>query len=428
MRNDLCSPSAAIDILSYPSPTTPTNHIPGHEQFSNVAAELLQRLYPKTCPKCNIQLTKTISTRQYVIRCKQCHYQTSRFKGTPLAGLKIPLHIFGWALYESLQRYPRILNAAEIKRRTGVASNTATLIKRRLALLAADQLPKIKSLMFEEMKKNLGDITFPREDVDLAPYIQGKSIPQIDTCALFSTSFSANRFRRRYKHTGLTASIYTTSGEQKGLLVSSISWENGPILYNSIPDNTATSLRPILDQLPKNIPIFSDEGFKFYYRINKNHRMVNHSLKSKDKRYRFSRERWIRNSCHVQCVEGHNSLLKKNFLAAYNYVSPRFSQMYLDEYSFYRNVKYYGWNALLPENWSNGRVGVVSGLSSATHDAHELYHFRFYSAHTDRRFDQVSGYNVSTAHCREYAGHTIFQKSNRSFAHARAPDAVKRGR
>jgi hypothetical protein len=272
-------------------------------------------------------------------------------------------------------------------------------------------MPKIKKLMFEDLKTNLGDVNFPREDVDLAPYIQGKNIPQIDTVALFSTSQTANKYRARYKHTGLTASIYmsdSVGGEQRGLLASCLSWKGGPVLYNSIPDNTANSLRPILDSLPKNIPIFSDEGFKFYYRINKNHRMINHSLKSKDKRYRFSRERWSRNSIHVQCSEGHNGLLRKNFVAGYHYVSPRFSQMYLDEYAFYRNVKYYGWNALLEEDSGDSVVGLVGKGYLTTHDANKSYHLRLYRTHTCRRLDEVGGYNMPTAHCGKNSCHVVF--------------------
>jgi transposase-like protein len=347
------------------SPThLPHKPLPGALEYTKITLEILNNLYPKHCPKCNITLTKTISTRKYVIRCKQCHYQTSRLKNTPLQGFKLPFHIFGWCLYESLQRYPKILSASEIKRRLGVSKNTATLLKRRLALLASDQMPKIKKLMFEEMQKNLGDVVFPREDVDLAPYIQGKNIPQIDTCALWSASQRSNSGRKRHKHGGLTSSIYLSNhikqGAQIGVLVNSISWVGGPIIYDSIPDNTAATLRPLLDSyVAKNIPVFTDEGYKFYYRINKNHRMINHSLKSKDKRYRYSRQRWSRNSINTQCIEGHNSLLKRHFLAAYHYVSPKYSQLYLDEYAFIRNIKYYGWDSLLGEDSVVLNVGRV---------------------------------------------------------------------
>ena len=215
--------------------------------------------------------------------------------------------------------------------------------------------------MQEEMQRELGEVNFPRSDKeDLTKIVEGKRIPQADTCALYSTSQRANKGRKRYKHTGLTASIYMSDklgGEQKGILVNSITWKKGPILYQSIPDNTATTLRPILDEIiPKDIPLYTDEGYKFYYRINRNHRMINHSLKSKDKRFRFARERWSKNGINTNCVEGHNSLLKRNFVAGYHYIKPKYSQLYLNEYAFWRNVRYYGWNALLPDTKRDGDV------------------------------------------------------------------------
>jgi len=300
-----------------------------------------------------------------VIRCAQCHYQGSRLKGTPLQGLKLPLHVFGWCLHESIQRYPKVLTASEIQRRLGVAKNTATLLKRRLQLLASEHLPTLNKLIYRDLQTDLADLTFPREDDrDLTGLIQNKSIPQVDTCALYSASQRANKGRKRHKHSGLTASIYMSDnlgGEQKGILVQTITWKKGPVIYHSIPDNRGETLRPLLDKhIPKNIPVFTDEGYKFYYRINKNHRMINHSLKSKDKRHRFSRERWCKNGIHIQAAEGHNRNLKYNFGSGYGYIKPKWSQLYLNEYAFLRNIKYYGWDALLP--------AVVAGDSGSDCD------------------------------------------------------------
>jgi hypothetical protein len=216
-------------------------------------------------------------------------------------------------------------------------------------------------LIYKELQTNLAGVEFPREDnKDLTGIIVGKSIPQVDTCALYSASQRANKGRKRHKHSGLTASIYMSDklgGEQKGILVQTISWKKGPVIYQSIPDNRGETLRPMLDKyIPKNVPLFSDEGYKFYYRINKNHRMINHSLKSKDRRYKFSRERWSKNGIHTQCVEGHNRNLKYNFGSGYGYIRPKWSQMYLDEYAFWRNVKYYGWEALVDDGLGPGQV------------------------------------------------------------------------
>jgi hypothetical protein len=223
-------------------------------------------------------------------------------------------------------------------------------------------------LIYKELQTNLAGVEFPREDdKDLSEIISGKAIPQVDTCALYSASQRANKGRKRHKHSGLTASIYMSDklgGEQKGILVQTISWKKGPVIYQSIPDNRGETLRPMLDKyIPKNVPLFSDEGYKFYYRINKNHRMINHSLKSKDRRYKFSRERWSKNGIHTQCVEGHNRNLKYNFGSGYGYIKPKWSQMYLDEYAFWRNVKYYGWEALADDG-----LGVGSGELGNYHE------------------------------------------------------------
>ncbi len=507
--------------------------IPGKDDYTALTIELLTKLYPKTCPTCNIPLTKHISTRSYVIRCKQCHHQSSRLKDTPLQGFKLPLHVFGWCLNESIQRYPKVLTAIEIQRRLGVAKNTATLLKRRLQLLASEHLPKLNKLIYNSLQNDLANVTFPRDDdKDLHDLIKGKNIPQVDTMALYSASQRANKGRKRFRNSGLTASIYLSDklgGEQIGTLVQTISWKNGPVIYDSIPDNTGQTLRPLLDRyIPKNVPVFTDEGYKFYYRINKNHRMINHSLKSKDKRYRFSRERWSKNGIHTQCAEGHHRNLKWNFTAGYGYIKPKWSQLYLNEYAFWRNVKYYGWDALLDEVKSQsetistsgefssvdqvggggdsrlsvvhggdvkvygapyvrkgksmvgervgkgirgrggsgdglvregrvagvavGRVGngelrsfgalsaesaqpamSEAGLSDVrkvrhkfltTHDAHQLHHLGLNGSYTHRCLYQISRYNMPAAHCGENPRHTIFQKTNRRFAHTRTPDAV----
>lgn len=415
-------------------------------------------------------------------------------------------------------------------------------MKRRLQLLASEHLPKLNKLIYNSLQNDLANVTFPRDDdKDLHDLIKGKNIPQVDTMALYSASQRANKGRKRFRNSGLTASIYLADklgGEQIGTLVQTISWKNGPVIYDSIPDNTGQTLRPLLDRyIPKNVPVFSDEGYKFYYRINKNHRMINHSLKSKDKRYRFSRERWSKNGIHCQVAEGHHRNLKWNFTAGYGYIKPKWSQLYLNEYAFWRNVKYYGWDALLGGEKSHleiletsgkfsgsdglvvggdsrfsvhsgdvkvyggpyvrkgksvvgervgrgvrGRGGLVgyrkvgvgvggsggdgsvgrggaggvwdgelrspgalsaesaqpamseAGLSdvrkvrqglSTTHHPHEMYHLRLDRAHALRRFNQISWHNMTRAHRGKDSCHSVLEKTHRSLAHARTPDAVE---
>jgi len=130
--------------------------------------------------------------------------------------------------------------------------------------------------------------------------------------ALFSASQRANKGRKRHKHTGLTSSIYLSDklgGKQIGSLFLTIGVKEGPVFIKSIPTNRAEHLRPLLDQhIPYRTPVFSDEGFKWLSWPN--HRMVNHSAKSKEKRYRWARNRWSKNGIHNQVSEGLQSSFK----------------------------------------------------------------------------------------------------------------------
>jgi hypothetical protein len=260
--------------------------------------------------------------------------------------------MFGWALHESQERYPQVLSATEIQRRLGIAKNSALLLKRRLQLLACDQMEKIKTLMHEELSAKFAETKLPHtsQNLHISTVVGDQPVPQADSVVLYSASQRANHGRKRYKHTGQTASIYMSDklgGRQIGTLVHTLSWKNGPIIYDSIPNNKAETLRPLLDKyIPKDVPIFTDEGYKFYYRINKNHRMVNHNRKSLDPRYRWARNRWSINGVHNQVAEGNHRNLKYNFIAGYSYISPKYSQLYLNEYAFWKNLKYYGWDKL----------------------------------------------------------------------------------
>ncbi|MBL8021377.1 MAG: transposase [Leptospirales bacterium] len=109
-----------------------------------------------------------------------------------------------------------------------------------------------------------------------------------------------------------------------------------------LPDQKANTLGPIIrESIPLSTPVFTDEGYKWLWGIYRNHRAVNHSLKSKDNRWRFSRQRWCRNGVHNQVAEGLNSSLK-SAMTAYRYFRPEYSQLYLSEWAFFKNLKYFG--------------------------------------------------------------------------------------
>ena len=242
-------------------------------------------------------MTGRISTRPYTIRCTRCHRQGSRYDKTPWHRLKLPEWMLGWVIYESLERYPQVLTSTQIRNRLGVGKNTATRLKRRFQLFSSNQLVKIKRLIYRELEQDWAGHDFPRSSVDISAPVKQRKVVHADTCALFSASQTANQGRKRFKHSGLTASIYCSDnvkeGKQIGSLVQTLAWKGGPVIYDSVHNNRATSLMPLLDRyVPKDVGLFTDEGYRFYYRINKNHRMINHSRKSRDKRYRYARDRW----------------------------------------------------------------------------------------------------------------------------------------
>jgi hypothetical protein len=180
----------------------------------------------------------------------------------------------------------------------------------------------------------------PKED--LKDKLQSEPIAVADSVVLYSSSIRANKHRSRRYKTG-TSSIYLSDslgGEQKGVLVHSIGINHGMTFYKSIPLNNQTYLGKDLDEkIPKNTILFTDEGYTFLW-DRMNHHMVNHSKKSGDPRYNLSRERWVtRDGVSSNGAEARNNILKQSF-RSYSYISPKWSQLYLDEISFLGNVRF----------------------------------------------------------------------------------------
>ncbi|MCW7513303.1 transposase, partial [Leptospira levettii] len=189
-----------------------------------------------------------------------------------------------------------------------------------------------------------------------------RKIPHIDTCVLYSASQRSNLFRKRFRHGGLTASIYqsdSVGGNQVGILTSTIATQNGCVFFDSVPDQKANTLGVLLRKtVPYESPLFSDEGYPWLWGIYKKHRSINHTAHSKEKRYKFARNRWSKLSVHNQVAEGNQRLLKSAF-SAYNYVKPKNSQLYLNELSFIKSIKAIGMDRLV----SAQRDGFVPNVS-----------------------------------------------------------------
>lgn len=264
--------------------------------------------------------------------------------------------------------HPHVLTATMIQRKYGVAYNTATLLKRRVQLLASELQDTIRHLIRKDLAHRFKGLNLPRHssEADLTSYREKHSIPQADTLVLYSASQRANKGRKRYRHSGQTASIYKSDklgGEQVGTLTHILSWKKGPIDIHSIPDLKMEQIAPILDDvLPAHTPLFTDEGYKFYFRKNRNHRMVNHSARSKDSRHKWARNRFCKNGIHNQVAEGNGRALKQAF-STYGWISPKYSTLYLNEYSFFRNLRYFGLDTIASAHLS--RTSAYSGTTGA---------------------------------------------------------------
>lgn len=268
--------------------------------------------------------------------------------------MKLPLWVFSYILIESIQLYPAVLSGQGIKRRLGVTNNTASLLKRRLQLFLSDLLPRIKELMKDDILKDFKDVKLP-ENTDLSDDIAGKSVVHADTVALFSATQRSNGGRKRHKHTGQTASIYLTDEVAKekdkyqiGTLCHTMGIKQGAVILDSIPDQKEKTVKPLFDFLPKDAPVFTDDGYPWLKRHNQNHKAVNHSARAKDKKRNvWAQDRWSKDGINNQVAEGFQRILKHSFISGYSYISPKYSQLYLNEYSGIKGIRVYGLDILL---------------------------------------------------------------------------------
>ena len=203
----------------------------------------------------------------------------------------------------------------EIARRLGISEKAALKLKRRVQLFTSNQMEKFRAIIHNDIKHNFNDVMLPAKDTDITELVKDLKIPHADTVVLFSASQRCNNGRKRYNHTGQTASIYMNEklgGKQVGTLVQSFGWKYGPVIYDSIHNLQANTVAPILKEyLPVDAPLFTDQGYTWW--VSRNHRMINHSKKSSYKNSKWSRKRYSENGVHNQVAEGLNGLVKTAF-------------------------------------------------------------------------------------------------------------------
>jgi hypothetical protein len=343
-------PSAFI-LQSSQHPQKPTPIAIDKDFYTSLTDQILDAFYPKFC-KCNPdeQLTEIDGKRVTVLRCPTCHKSYSKLSNTPLNHLKIDRYVFSYLLKESQILYPQTLTIAQIRKRVGVSISTAVRLKRRLQLFASDIIPRMQKKFYTDNKLQFHDFKFPKDrSTDLTKIVRNLAIPQADTVVLYSCGKAANRGRSRFKRSGQTSSIYRSESlgsDQVGTLVNTLAVKNGPVFYDSIPNQKSETIIPIIHKyIPYHNPIFTDEGYSLGSR---NHRTINHSARSKDSRHKWARNRWSKNGIHNNVAESKQNIIKKAF-ASHSWIDPRFSQLYLNEFAFNANLRYFSLDDLLPD-------------------------------------------------------------------------------
>lgn len=142
---------------------TDTNHLGRYPNRKNLLTEqdytgftywTLKTFYPKVC-ECGSTEYNVITSRPHMLRCRICFTQYSRYKETPLHRFRLPVWMFGYALFETLIQYPKVVPATELVKRLGIARNSATLLKRRIQLFAKDRMADIKAIVHKELEETV---------------------------------------------------------------------------------------------------------------------------------------------------------------------------------------------------------------------------------------------------------------------------------
>ena len=328
----------------------------GEDHYKAVTLLLLDAFYPVICKKCDKVCTKVVAGKNdRVVRCSKCHKQLSRFAHTPLHQSKLPIWMFGYAIEESFISYPDVITASKLKRKLEIGTESAQDLKRRVQLFCSQQMKAVKSLFYKELAKTFDD-NFRLPKGDLTQCLLYDKIPAIDCKVIFSRTQRSLKGRKT-KARGQTASIYLTEslgGKQVGTLVFTIAVKDGPAINFTVPNQTRESLEEYINELvPYGSPIFSDEAFTWLFHPNA--KRVNHSAHKKynkddkGKRYLASNRFVTVDKVHNQVVEGFNSALETAF-RSYRWFKPEYGQLYLDEFSFWKCLRYYGVEKIAEES------------------------------------------------------------------------------
>ncbi|MDD5313338.1 MAG: IS1595 family transposase [Dehalococcoidia bacterium] len=217
-----------------------------------------------------------------VYECDRCGHQVSPLAGTIFHKTTTPLTIWFDAIHE-IATTRTGFSAKALQRKHGVTYKTAWRMFNQIRRLLTDN----------------ADIFTGEVEVD-ETYIGG---------------------HRKHCKTGRGAPGKTA--------VVGIAQRQGKIVSNVVTDVSRYTVMPLIKKnVAKHTMIYTDE-FVTYFTLDKygyGHEQCNHA-----------KEEWINGNCHTNNIEGFWSLVKRGISGCYHAVSPKYLQLYLNEYQFRYN-------------------------------------------------------------------------------------------
>lgn len=231
----------------------------------------------KTCPGCGVIGTKFYRvTGRKCYACMHCGYQLHPLAQTIFHKSSTPLTDWFFAIY-LFSVSKNGVAAKELERHLGVTYKTAHRMARR-----------IRSLMAQESDKLTGIVEADET------YIGGKMKTR----------------KRKFQNKSSVLGVVERDGEVRARVVDSA--------------NASTALPFLRASVEARSKIMTDES-SIYRRLRREypHKKVNHKAKE-----------YVRGLVHTNTIEGFWSQMKRSIDGTYHVVSPKYLQLYVDEFAF----------------------------------------------------------------------------------------------
>ncbi len=237
----------------------------------------------KSCPSCDKKTNFYKAKNRKVYACQYCGYQISPLADTIFHKSSTSLKDWFYSIY-LFSVSKNGVSAKELERQLGVTYKCAWRIAKQIRLL------------FKQDKNKLSNIV----EID-ETYVGGKH--------------KGKRGRGSENKTSVVGLV-----ERKGDLKAQVTQNtNSSTIHSLIKDNVNLDVEIITDEY---------RSYNVVRRMGFNHQTVSHV-----------KEQWANGTIHVNTIEGFWSQLKRSINGTYHCVSPKYLQLYVDEFAYRYNQR-----------------------------------------------------------------------------------------